>query len=150
MSSFRVNKHEIRVFINQEAIFEEIVLWGEACWWPKFSNMRFIKQSQEKVQEGTKYTMKIVPFGPAWEAQVTKLEDNYSIRRDFLSGFLSGFETVSILPAEKIGYKVAYEMFYKIESSGLKLLWNSILVHIHNHNIRSILKNLKRHLERIK
>lgn len=143
---FKVNKHSIGIEADKNEIFKEIVLWGESAWWPKDSNMKFVNESGQAVSEGTDYSMKIIPFGPSWRARVTKLEKDYSIRRDFLDGMFTGFETVSILEKGK-GSEVVYEMFYRVNNIVNKILWPLALERIHNSNINKILVNLKNHLE---
>jgi hypothetical protein len=147
MSSFKVNRHSVEIAADKARIFKELVLWGQASWWPKDANMKFVNLSGVAVQEGTEYLMKIVPSGASWHARVTKIEPDYSIRRDFLDGMFNGFETVSIKDKGNNFFEVAYEMFYQINGSLNKLLWPIAFEKLHNANIRMILNSLKQHLE---
>lgn len=150
MAPYKVNKHSIEILAPKEEIFKEIVSWGESRWWPVLSNMKFIKEGKNPPEEGTRYLMKVVPFGPSWRAQVTKIEKDYSIRRDFLDGMFSGFETVSILNGQGASFKIVYEMYYQVNGKVNQMLWPTILEKIHNLNIEAILGNLKRFVEKNK
>jgi len=129
-----------------QALLPQIVAWGEAAWWPRGSLMRFVRLTPGAVGVGTRYRQKVrLPFAPSWEAAVTEVGAQ-SITRSFLDGMFSGSETVSVRQ-EAGGTRVTYEMRYEVRGAGNRLMWSLVFRHLHNANIRRILKNLKRHGE---
>ena len=120
--------------------------WGEAAWWPRGSLMRFTRLTDGAVGRGTRYRQEVqLPFAPSWDVKVTE-RTGQSITRSFLNGMFRGSETVSVA-AEADATRVIYEMTYDVRGAGNKVLWPLVLMHLHNANIRRILKNLKRHCE---
>jgi len=143
----RVNKHIILVRRAKAQVVDEIRTWGEAAWWPRGSLMRFTRLTEGPVGIGTRYRQKVqLPFAPSWDGEVTGMTGD-SITRSFLNGMFSGSETVSAA-AEADATRVTYVMTYDVYGAGNKVLWPLLLMHLHNMNIRRILKNLKRHCER--
>lgn len=86
-----------------------------------------------------------MPFGPSWNATVTKLTDS-SITRVFSDGMFEGGETVSVIRREG-AVEVVYEMCYRIKGIFNRLMWRLIFNKLHDQNIEMILRNLKIYLE---
>ncbi len=146
---FQENKHEVVIDTkDRQEVFRQIVLWGEANWWPKNCLMKFIRLGNDKIQKGTMYRQKVLlPFAPSWLTFVTDIIENTSISRKYLEGLLSGQETVSIMPLnDKL--KVEYNLNYKISGRINAILWRACFRAMHDKNIRLILNNLKSYLEK--
>lgn len=145
---FQNNRHE--VIANTKDIkkaFEQIVLWGEASWWPDKCTMKFMRLGGSNIQKGTVYRQKVLlPFTPSWLALVTEIIDNKSISRRFLDGLLDGEEKVSIFDYQG-SLRVEYLMNYRIKGFMNNILWKTCFNRMHDSNIRLILKNLKDYLE---
>jgi hypothetical protein len=141
-----VNRHEIRIKSDKFLLAREIVLWGEASWWPKRSLMRFVRLSEGPVQKGTRYRqMVLLPFAPSWDVEVDSVAPT-SITRRFLNGMFKGFETISFMPQEPAAH-VVYEMYYEVQGALNRLLWPVIFRKLHDRNIEEILAHLKKYLE---
>lgn len=142
----KTNLHRITIRAEKEAVFHEVVVWGQASWWPKRSLMKFINLSGP-IEKGTKYLQKVMlPCGPSWHVQITGLVSMSSIRRDFLDGMFQGFETVSVCEV-KDGVEVCYNMNYEIQGRLNRILWRLIFEKLHDRNIEAVLNNLKEFLE---
>lgn len=159
MSIFKENKHSIFVHCHLGEALSEIILWGEAGWWPKNSLMRFVRCGTGLVKEGTprknpsgivrgtRYKQEVLlPFAPSWEVKVEQIDDK-SITRRFLNGMFDGNETVSLEPLRD-GVNVSYVMNYQINGFLNKILWPLVFERLHNRNIEEILANLKSYLEK--
>jgi len=142
------NSQVIEVATNDMArIFKEIVLWGEALWWPKQCMMKFIRLDEIPVQRGTRYMQKIqFPCAPSWTSVVTDIENNKSITRKFLDSFLDGYEQISITPKQD-AVAVTYCLQYALRGRLYPVLWKLGLQGLHNRNITLILNSLKKHIE---
>lgn len=141
-----LNRHAIVIKCDDNALLKEIVLWGEAVWWPKKSLMRFERLTEGEVKEGTRYRqLVLLPFAPNWDVEVNGLSKN-SITRVFLNGMFSGSETVSFLPTH-FGFEVCYDMRYQVRGFLNRFLWRLFFRSLHDRNIEAILHNLKRYLE---
>jgi len=145
------NSHSTSIAINgnlQEAVFRQIVLWGEAAWWPKHSLMKFMNLSHEgRVQEGTVYLQKIsFPFGPQWHSRVEELHTPVSVTRIFLDGILKGYERVSIVEHGGQRIVVAYYMDATVSWFNY-LVWQALFKLLHDYNLRRILRALKEYME---
>ncbi len=142
----KTNKHTIVVACQPQDVFKEIVCWGESPWWPVRSLMRFKRQTQGDIREGTIYRQQVMlPFGPSWKAEVTKLTES-GITRVFFDGMFEGHETVNMF-ARAYGVEVVYEMYYQIKGSFNRFMWRLIFNKLHDQNIEMILRNLKTYLE---
>ena len=142
----KANRHSILVHGGPQAVAPEIVAWGEASWWPRGSLMRFVRLTAGAVGVGTRYRQKVqLPFAPSWDVAVTEVGAR-SITRSFLNGMFTGSETVSV-QEEAGGTRVTYEMNYEVEGAANRIMWSFVLRHLHDANIRRILKNLKRYCE---
>lgn len=159
MSIFKENKHSIIVHCHLKEALPEIILWGEAHWWPKNSLMRFLRSGSGIVSKGTprknpsgivrgtRYRQEVLlPFAPSWDVEVEKIDDK-SIARRFLNGMFDGRETVS-LEFAKDGINVSYVMNYQINGLLNKILWPLVFERLHNRNIEAILASLKNYLEK--
>lgn len=147
MSIFKENKHSIFVHCHLEEAYAQIILWGEAGWWPKNSLMRFVRcKNPSVIVRGTRYRQEVLlPFAPSWDVEVEKIDDK-SITRRFLNGMFAGRETVSLVSL-KDGINVFYVMNYKINGLFNKIMWPLVFERLHNRNIEAILENLKKYLE---
>ena len=147
MSIFKENKHSILVHCLFQEAYPEIVLWGEASWWPKGSLMRFVRKDSGPVAMGTRYRQQVLlPFAPAWDVEVGGL-DAGSITRQLLNGMFSGSETISLEPAGP-EIEIRYVMRYQINGVINKVMWPLVFERLHNRNIEEILSNLKKYLEK--
>ena len=140
------NRHFVLIEVTADLIFPEIVLWGEAIWWPPKSSMKFTRLTPGAIQVGTKYQQKVLlPLAPKWEAQVTNLIPGRLIERIFLNGIFRGKETV-IIEERYDGMKVDYLMEYEILGLFNKMMWGMHFQKLHDKNIEMILKALKEHV----
>lgn len=145
----RLNQHNILIETNNpEILFGEICLWGEACWWPKKSLMRFIRVEAGPLEVGTRFFQKVLlPFGPSWQVQASVIEPDKKICRKFLKGLFTGFECVEMNLQSVNKFQVNYTMQYKIRGFLNKIFWQLFFLNLHNKNIRAILNNLKSFIE---
>ena len=143
-----INKQEIAINIkNQEVAFKEILLWGEASWWPKKSMMKFIRMGDGPIVQGTIYRQKVLlPFAPNWCSVITKINKDKSVLRKFFEGFIEGEEEIRIVP-EGNSLLVKYCLEYSIPNKVHSILWKLCFENLHNYNIKLILKSLKGYLE---
>ena len=149
MNIYKENKHSIVVHCHSNEAYAQIILWGEAGWWPKNSLMRFLRSGTGQVSEGTCYRQEVLlPFAPSWDVEVEKIGDK-SITRRFLNGMFSGSETISVESA-KDAVVISYVMNYKINGFFNKILWPLVFEHLHNRNIEEILFSLKSYLEKVR
>jgi len=142
-----LNRHSIMVNCRPDVLLNEIILWGEAVWWPKNSLMRFERKTKGVIAPGVVYRQSVLlPFAPSWNVEVESVTKN-SITRRFLNGMFRGFETISFKPASS-GFEVIYEMHYGLHGFFNKIMWPLIFRKLHDNNIEAILKNMKRYLEK--
>ena len=145
----RLNKHEI--FIRTEdckLIFDQLVLWGEAPWWPSKCLMRFKRIDNEPIRKGTMYHQEVrVPFGPRWCSVVSDIDDNKSISRKYLGSFIDGEEVTRVKPVNG-GAKVEYELSYSIQGFFYQWAWERCLRSLHDANIQKVLDHLKTYIEK--
>lgn len=146
---FQENRHQVLINTKDTGrVFEQIILWGEASWWPKNCRMKFMRIGNSPVQIGTMYYQKVLlPFAPRWLALVTDISKNKSISRRFLDGLLDAEETVSI-SQDQDKLKLEYFMNYRIKGYLNNALWKVFFHHMHDRNIELILNNLKKYLEK--
>ena len=144
---FKENRHSVVVYSDYASVRSEIIRWGEAKWWPKDSNMRFVRLTPRPVQKGTRYKQEVLlPFAPTWEVEVENIDET-SITRRFLNGMFKGFETVSF--ADRAGViEIKYRMHYEVQGLFNCLLWPLFFQALHDRNIEAILTNLKSFLEK--
>lgn len=144
----RKNRHEIIINTSdQKKAFDQIVLWGEAPWWPKQCLMKFTKIGDVSVQKGTMYHQRVnVPFGPRWLSLVTDVVENASISRKYLEGFIDGEETLRLVPSDGTT-KIEYVLEYTIRGRFYTVAWKACLEALHDRNIKRILEQLKHYLE---
>ena len=143
------NRHEVIINTHdQKKVFDQIVLWGEASWWPKRCMMRFIRIGTSPIQKGTMYHQVVtLPLGPRWLSLVTEIIDNTSIARKYFESFIEGDETVRMRALGR-SMKVEYLLTYRITGSFNRMLWKLCLERVHDYNIKLILNNLKNYVER--
>lgn len=139
---------DVLISSRAELIFQELLSWGEAKWWPKSSLMRFVNLSG-KVQEGTVYLQRVkLPFGPKWHTRNEAVDnDNFYIKRVFLDGLFDGFEELKILQLEEKKCKVLYSFNFKVRGVVNRLMWKISFRQAHISNIDKILYSLKSYLE---
>lgn len=137
------NRHSIFIATTAFEIFPQILLWGEAAWWPKKSQMKFIRQTKGEIRIGTKYLQQVLlPFAPQWEAEISEIEPNRKVCRRFLNGIFKGQEWVELEPTA-IGTRVNYVMDYDINGLINRMMWQWLFQRLHDRNIEMILANLK-------
>ena len=137
------NRHSIFVATTAFEIFPQILWWGEAAWWPKKSQMKFIRKTPGKLTVGTRFIQKVLlPFGPQWEVEISEIEPNRKVSRRFLNGIFKGEEWVELEPSA-IGTKVNYVMNYDINGLINRLMWKLLFRRLHDRNIEMILSNLR-------
>ena len=141
-----INHHFIFIEAPLELVAPEIVLWGEAGWWPKACKMKFIRKDTGEIKAGTHYEQRVAAFpGVGWFVEVTKLDKNREIERTFLNGMFKGYESVK-LESYSNGTRIDYVMHYKICGILNKILWPLIFRKLHDKNIQMILHALKDHV----
>lgn len=139
----KLNRHFIFIEESADLIAAEIILWGEAFWWPKNSVMQFTRLTPGEIRVGTRYRQQVLlPFAPSWEVEVTKFDPQGEIERTFLSGMFKGKETVR-LEERYNGTKVDYLMQYQIQGVVNKILWLMVFQKMHDQNLEMILKSLR-------
>ena len=140
---------EVVIASNPQAIFEELLIWGEASWWPKEALMRFINLSGKR-EEATVYLQKTkLPFGPAWHTRNEIIDNqNLRIRRIFLDGMFDGFEELIVERLQENVFKAIYIFNYQVKGLINKVMWSLIFKRLHIKNINLILNSLKRYLEK--
>ncbi|MBL7130208.1 MAG: hypothetical protein ISS45_02180 [Candidatus Omnitrophica bacterium] len=145
---FQDNRHEVVIDTkDREKVFRQIVLWGEASWWPRNCSMKFIRLGDATIQKGTMYRQKVLlPFAPIWLSRVSEIIENTSISRRYIEGLINGQETVSVIPHDD-KLKVEYKLNYKIRGRINAIFWNICFRAMHDKNIKLILNSLKNHLE---
>ena len=142
----RLNHHFILIEAPADLIVPEVILWGEAVWWPKNSSMKFTRLTPGEIQAGTKYRQKVLlPLAPTWEAEVTRLVPGKEIERTFLNGMFKGKETVT-LEERYNGTKVEYVMHYEVLGILNRILWQLFFRKMHDRNIEMILKALQNYV----
>lgn len=142
-----INEHRIEIQASAKDVFGEVVLWGESKWWPKDSLMEFINLKPE-IDVGTVYCQKVkLPFAPKWHVKITEIKELTHIRRDFLDGMFSGYESVGITPQGEY-CRVTYKMDYTVRGFFNRVMWKTIFEKLHNQNITHILAHLKKYLEK--
>ena len=140
-----VNHHFIFIEAPSKLVAPEIILWGEASWWPKKSSMRFVKKTEGDVRVGSRFEQQVrLPRGPKWDVEVTKLVpgEEAQIERTFLNGIFIGKESVA-LESRFNGTRVDYHMRCKIRGFINSLVWKFFFKGLHDKNIDMILTALK-------
>lgn len=142
----KFNHHFIFIEAQTDLIAPEVILWGEASWWPKNSLMRFIRLTPDEIRLGTRYRQKILlPLAPVWEVEVTRLIPGKEIERTFLNGMFKGKEIVTIEERYN-GTKVEYVMRYEVLGTWNQILWQLFFQKLHDQNIEMILKALQNYV----
>ena len=141
-----LNHHFVLVEAPEDVVGPEVILWGEASWWPQKCSMRFIKTTIGPLTLGTEYEQRVVPRGPRWTVRVTKLIPGREIERTFLNGLFRGKETVKI-EGRYNATRVLYDMQYEVNGIFNKVLWPLIFQKLHDKNIELILAALKDYAE---
>ena len=137
-----LNHHFVLIEAPENVVGPQIILWGEAPWWPEKCSMRFIKKTIGPLAMGTEYEQRVVPAGPHWNVRVTKLIPDREIERTFLNGMFQGKETVKI-EGRYNGTRVSYLMQYEVRGIINKILWPLLFRRLHDKNIELILMALK-------
>lgn len=142
----KLNHHFIFIEAPVDLIWPQVMLWGEAGWWPQTSKMKFIRKIPGDIKVGTQYEQRLqMPFGASWYAEVTKLKANSEIERTFLNGMFSGYESVK-LESYSNGTRIDYFMHYEICGIFNKILWLTLFRKLHDQNIERILNGLKEYV----
>lgn len=139
---------EISLEAEERKIFEELIKWGQAQWWPRESLME-IKNLTGQIKEGTVYHQKVkLPFAPYWHTKNEIVdESNFYIKRVFLDGvFKGGYEEVRIVNEGKVK-KIIFSFSPQFHHWFDRFSWKILFKYLHKRNINRILNNLKRRLE---
>ncbi|UCC95865.1 MAG: hypothetical protein JSW40_03730 [Candidatus Omnitrophota bacterium] len=137
----------LQVRADPEAVFEELIKWQDAQWWPDIP-MKFSRLS-EKEAEGALYIQKVAaPFAPRWHTKLSCIDRAKKyIKREFLDGmFRGGYEEI-FLEDKSSAIDVVYNFCYSIKNPLKKFLWRSIFKRLHIKNINLILHSLRSYLE---
>ncbi len=139
----KVNHHFVLIEeVPLAMVGQEIILWGEASWWPKKSLMKFTRLTRGEIAVGTRYEQKVLlPFAPHWEVEVTKIIPGKEIERTFLNGMFQGNESVQ-LEERYNGIKVSYSMQFQIQGWFNNVMWYLVFQKLHDKNIIMILTAL--------
>jgi len=144
--SLTINRHFIFIEAPIEKVSPEVVLWGDAPWWPKASPMQFTRIRGEKIDIGTQYELKVKkPFGSRWQAEMEELIPDKLVKRTFSKGMVAGYEVIKMSERSN-GTRVDYEMHYTIRGFMNKALWNWVYRKQHDDNLKSILQALKQYV----
>lgn len=142
----KINHHFVFIEAPADLVAPEVVLWGEAPWWPKNSSMKFIRLTSGEIQPGTRYRQKVLlPLAPVWEVELTRLIPGKEIERTFLNGMFKGKEIVT-LEERYNGTKVEYVMRYEVLGFFNQILWQLFFQKLHDQNIKMILKALQHYV----
>ncbi len=142
----KLNHHFIFIEAPADLVAPEVILWGEAPWWPKNSSMKFIRMTPGEIQVGTKYRQKVLlPLAPTWDVEVTRLIKGKEIERTFLDGMFKGKEIVTIEERYN-GTKIEYAMHYEVLGIFNQILWQLFFKKLHDQNIEMILKALQNYV----
>jgi len=143
-----INHHSIQVTAPADAIFRELLVWGESEWWPEDTPMRYTRLTGGDVGVGTRYHQKVhVPFGPEWDVEVVSVVEGESVTRKFLNGMFSGTEKVYITKAGA-NNEAHFHMDFEVVGAVNRLLWDKVFRGKHDENIVKILAALKGYLEK--
>lgn len=137
------NRHAIFIAAAAPKVFKQVVLWGEAEWWPKNSLMRFVRKSGGEIKVGTIYRQQVrLPFGPQWDVRVSEIIPDRKVGRKFLNGIFKGKEWVEV-KTQSSGSRVDYVMAYEINGAINNLLWKIFFQRLHDRNLELILKSMR-------
>jgi len=137
------NLHSILIEAQPKDVFPQILLWGESKWWPKNSQMKFIRETPGEIKIGTRYLQRVLlPLAPQWEVEVNIIEPGKKVGRKFLNGIFSGVEWVELEPVVGLT-KVKYIMNFEVNGILNRGLWNLFFRRLHDRNLEVILANLR-------
>jgi len=139
--------HFILIESPLHTVEREIILWGEALWWPKKSRLQFVRITSGGIPMGTRYQARLLTFwGPRWEVEVTKLMDGYQIRRTFSHRRFILEENLN-LEERYNGTKVNYWLTYRIQGLFHRILWQVRFQRLFDKAVELALASLKNHVE---
>ena len=129
-------------------VFRELLLWGEASWWPEQSKMRYTRLSSPgDVQVGTRYRQKVhVRFGPVWDAEITSIGANREVSFKFLNGMFKGVYRLYVIPEGGL-CEVHFLMDYEVVGLVNRVAWRLMFERKHDENINMLLSAMKSYLE---
>jgi uncharacterized membrane protein len=144
-----INHHSIIVKAPVREVFGEILLWGEAAWWPQESPMRYTRITPgEDIKAGCRYRQKVhMPFGPEWDVEVISVTEGREVSRRFLNGMFEGVDRVYIIPVDRESCEVHFLMDFKVVGTINRIVWDLLFRAMHDKNIKRILLALKSHVE---
>ena len=143
---FQLNYHFVFIEVPFEFVAPEVMLWGEAQWWPKDFPVQYVRETQGEIQVGTCYKQKILkPVGLSWTVEVTKFVPNRLIERTFQKGILEGYEIVKVEERSN-GARIDYELHYSLKGLINKILWPLVFEKHHDKNIEHLLLSLKNYM----
>ena len=142
-----ISHHFITINAPVDAIYREIVLWGESAWWPDESPMKYSRTDLGEVRVGTCFHQKVYkPFAPEWDVEVISITPGYEISRRFITGMFRGTDQVYIKQSEKAN-EVHFLMDYEVMGGINRILWKLAYRRMHDENIVRILNAMKSALE---
>jgi len=131
-----------------EVVSREVVLWGEANWWPKDVLWNYVRKTEGEIREGTSYVIKInKPSAQDWAAEITKLQPQHLVERTFSKGMFKGREAV-IIEERANGTRIDYELYFSIRGPLNLVLWPLVFRAQYMKTIKKILTSLKSRLEK--
>jgi hypothetical protein len=139
--------HFILIEAPLHAVGPEIILWGEAAWWPKKSKLQFARINPGDIQTGTRYQARLLAFrAPLWEVEVTNLVDDQEIQRTFSHRRFKIKENLN-LEERYNGTKVNYWLTYNIQGLFHRILWRVLFQRFYNQSVMMALASLKDYIE---
>ena len=139
--------HFILIESPLDTVEREIILWGEALWWPKKSRLQFVRTTSGGIGTGARYQARLLTFwGPRWEVEVTKLMDGHQIQRTFSHRRFILEENLN-LEERYNGTKVNYWLTYRIPGLFHRILWQVFFQRLFDKTIAMALASLKDYIE---
>lgn len=139
----KVSRHFVFIEVPIDKVAAQVVLWGEAPWWPRDCSMQFKRLGQGDLGVGMRYHMIMSgPFSRPQEIEVTRIDPHRIVERTFVGGFLRGREVVHIGERAN-GTRIDYELHYSICGWPGKLFWGLFLKKKFDGGIRAALSALK-------
>jgi len=142
-----INHHFIGVRASSQAVFDQLLLWGEAPWWPKDSPMQYERLTGGEVGMGSRYRQKItVPFGPAWDVEIESVVDGRAVTYRFINGMFKGVYRLYVIPTGELT-EAHFLMDYEVVGGLNRFLWDRLTKKKHDRNLARLLRALKGYLE---
>ena len=148
-----VRKTELKVlqlftFIEMpvDQIPDDVLLWGDAAWWPESCPVQFSRTGTGEVGLGTQYSFRLKGvMAPAGVSEITQYEPRQVMERTFRRGFFTGYEVLQISERAN-GTRVDYEMHYRVSGVPRALLWNALYQKKYIQAVEAVLESLKQYI----